>query len=68
MTTDGSENVSSFKCHHLQVKILSLHQNGKDTHIRQVKVYGQRLSQRVMGDLNHDDFKTVEMAQFCVLR
>lgn len=65
---DMSQDEQPFRCHYLQVKVLSMHQNGKDTHIRQIKVYGRRLSQRVMADLNHEDFKTVEMAQFCVLR
>jgi anaphase-promoting complex subunit 10 len=59
---------SCIRAHFLQLKVSSMHQNGKDTHIRQIKVYGKRESQRVMADLYHDDFKTKEMAQFCVIR
>ncbi len=62
------EDQSCVRAHFLQLKISSMHQNGKDTHIRQIKVYGKRESQRVMADLYHEDFKTKEMAQFCVLR
>lgn len=68
LTSEGNGEPQNFRCHYLQVKVLSMHQNGKDTHIRQIKVFGRRHSQRVMADLNHDDFKTMEMAQFCVLR
>lgn len=68
LSDEHTSKDSSVRGHFLQIKILSMHQNGKDTHVRQVKVFGSRLSQKVMADLNHDDFKTVEMAQFCVLR
>jgi anaphase-promoting complex subunit 10 len=68
MSPEDSESDSYFRCHYLQVKVLSMHQNGKDTHIRQIKVYCRRRAQRVMADLNHEDFKTIEMAQYCVLR
>jgi anaphase-promoting complex subunit 10 len=67
-TDNENSGTTSIRCHYLQVKVSSMHQNGKDTHIRQIKVYGRRLQQRVMADLCHDDFLTVEMAQFCVLR
>jgi anaphase-promoting complex subunit 10 len=63
-----TEDPTCVRAHFLQLKITSMHQNGKDTHIRQVKVFGKRESQRVMADLYHDDFKTKEMAQFCVIR
>lgn len=56
------------RAHLLQVKILAMHQNGKDTHIRQMKIFGKREPPRVMADLYHDDFKTVEMSQYCMIR
>eukprot|EP01039_Chlorochromonas_danica_P000236 gene236-254_t len=56
------------KTHFLQVKVLSMHQNGKDTHIRQIKIFGARESQRVMADLSYDQFKTEAMIQYAVLR
>jgi anaphase-promoting complex subunit 10 len=56
------------RTHHLQLKVLSMHQNGKDTHIRQLKIFGPRESPRVMGNLSYDDFKTLQMQQFAVIR
>merc|ERR1711918_69808 len=35
----------ALRAHLLQVCIASMHQNGRDTHIRQAKVYGPRVSQ-----------------------
>eukprot|EP00428_Durinskia_dybowskii_P079406 CAMPEP_0170449318 /NCGR_PEP_ID=MMETSP0117_2-20130122/51184_1 /TAXON_ID=400756 /ORGANISM="Durinskia baltica, Strain CSIRO CS-38" /LENGTH=190 /DNA_ID=CAMNT_0010710559 /DNA_START=127 /DNA_END=699 /DNA_ORIENTATION=+ len=54
--------------HFLQIKILSMHQNGRDSHIRQVKILGPRTSPRVMGDYTYDSFKTVAMQQFALIR
>lgn len=48
------------KTHLLQLRILSMHQNGRDTHIRQVKVFGPREGQHV--------YKTVDMLQFATIR
>ncbi len=62
------EETNCIRAHLLQVKVLAMHQNGKDTHIRQLKIYGKREPPRVMADLYHDDFKTVEMAQYCMIR
>jgi anaphase-promoting complex subunit 10 len=59
---------STIRAHLLQVKVMSMHQNGKDTHIRQLKVFGKREAQKVMANLYPDDFKTIKMSQFCVLR
>ena len=64
----ASTDHSCVRAHFLQLKVSAMHQNGKDTHIRQVRVFGKRESQRVMADLHHDDFKTTAMSQFCVLR
>jgi anaphase-promoting complex subunit 10 len=52
----------------LQVKVLSMHQNGRDSHIRQIKILGPRTSPRVMGDFTYDNFKTVTMQQFALIR
>lgn len=62
------DDTNCIRAHLLQVKVLAMHQNGKDTHIRQLKIYGKREPPRVMADLYHDDFKTVEMAQYCMIR
>ena len=42
--TGTAEN--TIRTHFLQVVVLSMHQNGRDTHIRQVKVFGPRTSSR----------------------
>eukprot|EP01038_Epipyxis_sp_PR26KG_P004448 gene4448-6291_t len=56
------------RTHLLQVKILSMHQNGRDTHIRQLKVLGPRISPQVMGDLAYSSFKTSIMREFSLIR
>lgn len=77
-STISEENLSSFetnensikflKTHFLQLRILSMHQNGRDSHIRQVKLLGPRTSTPVMGGYLVDEFKTVEMLQMTVIR
>lgn len=56
------------RCHLLQFKILSMHQNGKDTHIRQIKVFGKREAQRIMAQMYQHDFQTQIMSQYSVIR
>jgi anaphase-promoting complex subunit 10 len=56
------------RTHLLQVKVLSMHQNGRDTHIRQIKVFGPRESPIVMGGVKYNRFKTIEMQQYALLR
>lgn len=64
----GSEADNFIRTHFLQVKVLSMHQNGRDTHIRQVKILGPRESPRIMGDFSVDSFSTIDMQQFSVIR
>lgn len=64
----------------LQICILSMHQNGRDNHVRQVKIFGPRaagdrseirtLSQSTYGGLGLGlpRFQTVEMSQFSTIR
>ena len=40
----------------------------RDTHIRQLKVFGPRTEVLAMGDTPVESFKTVEMQQYAVLR
>jgi anaphase-promoting complex subunit 10 len=49
----------------VQIAILSNHQNGRDTHIRQVKVYGPAVS---ISPSIYDEFSTVEFSQFSCIR
>ena len=47
--------------------MLSNHQNGRDTHIRQVKIFGPRTSpMAMMGNGMH--FTSTEFAQFATVR
>lgn len=71
------------RTHLIQISVISMHQNGRDTHIRQVQLYGPRTAatmpnfQDEPNDMlrNHDkrrnfdeEFSTVEMSQFSVVR
>ena len=66
---DPSTSYSSMlRTNLLQVKILAMHQNGRDTHVRQIKILGSRESPLVMADFRYDNFKTIEMKQYALLR
>jgi len=62
------------RTHFIQICILSMHQNGRDTHVRQVKIFGPRAA----GDaeirapstfaLGLPRFQTVELSQFSTIR
>jgi anaphase-promoting complex subunit 10 len=56
------------RTHMLQIRILSMHQNGRDTHVRNAKVFGPRTSQIVMGGIPLNDFQTIEMQQYATIR
>ncbi len=62
------DNKSDLRTHLVQLRVLSMHQNGRDTHIRHVKLFGPRQSHPVMGGVSLDRFHTSEMQQFAVLR
>lgn len=59
----GETEDEPLRTHLLQVRVLSMHQNGKDTHIRQLCVYGPRHVTHTQGM-----FKTVEMTQYIDVR
>ncbi len=73
------------RTHLIQISIISMHQNGRDTHIRQVQLYGPRTANMMPTfkkepsdpDMSTSDFKrrnmddefsTVAMSQFSVIR
>lgn len=60
------------RTHFIQVSIMLMHQNGRDTHVRQVKLFGPRTTARPTGGANVEDrepvFNTVEMSQFAQIR
>lgn len=74
---DESNNISSknapLRAHFIQISIISMHQNGRDTHVRQVKVYGPRRGgHNTSWMMQHyhvlPEFQTVEMTQYAAIR
>ena len=68
LSSEYIENGEFLRVHLIQIKILSMHQNGRDTHIRQVKILGPRESSKVMANFSYDSFKTTEMIQYASIR
>jgi anaphase-promoting complex subunit 10 len=64
---DESSNANGLlRTHFVQVAVLANHQNGRDTHIRQIKIYTPR---RLMGQhMSMFEFNTVTFEQFACLR
>ncbi len=56
------EQAEPLRTHFLQVRITAMHQNGKDTRIRQLCIYGPNTQSA------QEQFQTVEMMQFSVVR
>jgi len=61
------------RVHFIQISIISMHQNGRDTHVRQVKVFGPRREEREKTLQHHyyytlPDFETVELTQYACIR
>ena len=68
---DAPEQGALLRAHFLQICVVSMHQNGRDTHIRQAKVFGPRRS--LPGSLSQTaagvpEFTTIGFTQFSVLR
>eukprot|EP00026_Physarum_polycephalum_P015671 Phypoly_transcript_16406.p1 GENE.Phypoly_transcript_16406~~Phypoly_transcript_16406.p1 ORF type:complete len:192 (+),score=18.04 Phypoly_transcript_16406:189-764(+) len=59
-------NNEPLRTHFLQLAILSNHQNGRDTHLRQIKIYGPRLP--VSSLISAPQFNTVEASAYSFLR
>lgn len=72
------------RTHLIQIEICSMHQNGRDTHVRQVQLYGPRTTtSTIQSEPSHDiisnaaeikkrsrddEFSTTFMSQFSFLR
>lgn len=66
---DENEDIKdSLETFFIQIKFISMHQNGRDCHVRQLKMLGPRSSPKVMANFQFDSFKTVDMQQYAVLR
>ena len=64
--SDESGGSDALRTHFIQVAILANHQNGRDTHIRQVKIYTPR---RHMGQhMGLPEFSDVAFQQYASLR
>ena len=62
---DASEE-KALRTHFIQVAILANHQNGRDTHIRQIKIYTPR---RHLGHhMSTQEFSTVAFQQYATIR
>mmetsp|Transcript_9429 Transcript_9429/g.16504 ORF Transcript_9429/g.16504 Transcript_9429/m.16504 type:complete len:124 (+) Transcript_9429:412-783(+) len=58
------------RTHFLQIEILAMHQNGRDTHIRQVKVFGPRQTavHRMLHAASDGGFSSIDFSQFSCVR
>ena len=63
---EGADEEKALRTHFIQVAILANHQNGRDTHIRQIKIYTPR---RDMGQhMCLPEFNTIAFQQYACLR
>mmetsp|Transcript_19007 Transcript_19007/g.37511 ORF Transcript_19007/g.37511 Transcript_19007/m.37511 type:complete len:201 (+) Transcript_19007:23-625(+) len=60
--------VQSMRAHLLQIAVLASHQNGRDTHIRQVKIYGHRQADTLGLGTELSEFSTLDFSQFSCIR
>jgi anaphase-promoting complex subunit 10 len=66
---DDSES-TTIKTHLVELSILAMHQNGRDTHVRQVQLFGPRRSTKTMHSNTERgaEFNQLSMSQFSVIR
>uniref|UniRef100_A0A7S2UYX9 DOC domain-containing protein n=1 Tax=Fibrocapsa japonica TaxID=94617 RepID=A0A7S2UYX9_9STRA len=66
----GEGAVAPVKAHLVQIAILAMHQNGMNTHVRQIKVFGPRTKPAALLELNKEmpEFSTVEFSQYSTIR
>ena len=64
--TEGGELKEPLRTHFIQVAILANHQNGRDTHIRQINIYTPR---RHLGQhMCQQEFSSVAFQQYATVR
>ena len=63
----GTHKTGYIRTHFLQIAILSNHQNGRDTHLRQVKVFGPRMDLTRSKDQPFS-FEHTEFSKFATVR
>ena len=65
-TSDTAPGSQLLRTHFIQVAILANHQNGRDTHIRQIKIYTPR---KDMGQhMGLPEFNSIAFQQYACLR
>ena len=66
---DDHDNTTT-KSHLLELSILAMHQNGRDTHVRQVQLFGPRRHTKGMNSLTERgvEFSQLSLSQFSVIR
>jgi len=64
----GSANTYYLRAHVVQIAVLSSHQNGRDTHVRQVKIFGPRQSSTKGFGTELSRFLTQDFVMFSCLR
>ena len=66
------DDTGILRTHFIQVSIILMHQNGRDTHVRQVKLFGPRTTTSTARGIHIDNhepsFNTVELSQFATIR
>jgi len=60
--------IQHLRAHVVQIAVLSSHQNGRDTHVRQVKIYGPRQPSTKGFGTELSSFNTIEFQQFSCVR
>lgn len=52
----------------IQIAVISNHQNGRDTHMRQIKIHSPTEAKKNLALDNFNEFSTVEFQQFATIR
>mmetsp|Transcript_40000 Transcript_40000/g.66838 ORF Transcript_40000/g.66838 Transcript_40000/m.66838 type:complete len:178 (-) Transcript_40000:32-565(-) len=66
VSVSSASGKGCLRAHLLQIAILANHQGGRDTHVRQIKIYGPR--QPTARECAFPQFTTVEFSQFACVR
>jgi len=66
--SSGQSNDGCIRAHMIQIAVLASHQNGRDTHIRQAKIFGQRQAETKGMGTELSQFSTVDFQQFASIR
>ena len=66
---NNSSSPLPVRTHLIQITVLTMHQNGRDTHVRQVKLFGPKAVAKTLGNVQRQPiFSTIELSQFSTIR